>query len=79
MICLQRRLASVIDTTANLIAQLRELNQLRERVRKAQLSARRPRRIDNRKRTRAVNRTGGNYAAAQAAQDRSTSVAPFKR
>ena len=46
-----RRLAAVIDTTANLIAQLRELEGLRERVRKAEL-ARRSRQIDRRKRTR---------------------------
>jgi len=45
------RLAIVSDTAANLIAQLSELNELRERVRKAELSARRSQRID-RKRTR---------------------------
>jgi hypothetical protein len=45
-----RRLAAVIDTTANLIAQLRELEGLRERVRKAEL-ARRSRRVERRKRT----------------------------
>ncbi|MEA2912934.1 MAG: hypothetical protein QOJ15_5015 [Bradyrhizobium sp.] len=44
-------LAIVSDTAANLIAQLSELNELRERVRKAELSARRSQRID-RKRTR---------------------------
>ena len=37
---LQRRIAAVTDTTANLIAQLRELDRLREQVRKALLSAR---------------------------------------
>jgi hypothetical protein len=36
---LQRRIAAVTDTTANLIAQLRELDRLREQVRKALLSA----------------------------------------
>ena len=39
------RLAIVSDTAANLIAQLSELNELRERVRKAELSARRSQRI----------------------------------
>jgi hypothetical protein len=33
---LQRRLAAFIDTTANLITQLRELDLLREQVRKAE-------------------------------------------
>jgi hypothetical protein len=45
------RLAAITDTNANLIAQLRELQGLRERVRKTEL-ARRSRRIDRRKRTR---------------------------
>jgi hypothetical protein len=52
MIPLNERIASVTNTTANLIAQLHELNRLRERVRKAQLSARRSRRIYRKKRTR---------------------------
>src|SRR5258706_15971283 len=39
LISLQRRLAALTATAAGLIAQLRELNQLRERVRKAQLTA----------------------------------------
>jgi len=42
MSSLQRRLAAVAGTTANLIAQLRELDRLREQVRKAALSARTP-------------------------------------
>jgi hypothetical protein len=46
------RLSDAIDSAANFIAQLRELNELRERVRKAQPSARQSRRIDHRKRTR---------------------------
>ena len=37
----QQRLAAVTDATANLIVQLSELNELREQVRKAQLSVRR--------------------------------------
>jgi hypothetical protein len=37
---LQRRIATLSDTTANLVAQLRELDRLREQVRKALLSAR---------------------------------------
>jgi hypothetical protein len=48
---LQQRLATVTDAAANLIAQLCELNELRERVRKAQLSVRRPGRTNRRKRT----------------------------
>jgi hypothetical protein len=42
---LQQRIAIVTDTTVNLIAQLRELDLLRERVRKAQLSAKREPRL----------------------------------
>jgi hypothetical protein len=40
-----QRLAAITDATANLIAQLRELNELREEVRKAELLARRSRSI----------------------------------
>jgi hypothetical protein len=40
MSSLQRRIAAITDTTAHLITQLRELDQLREQVRKARLSAR---------------------------------------
>jgi len=40
MSSLQQRIAAVTDTTANLIAQLRELDQLRDQVRKAMLSKR---------------------------------------
>jgi hypothetical protein len=39
MSSLQQRLAAVTDTITNLIAQLRELDRLRERVRKAEISA----------------------------------------
>jgi hypothetical protein len=39
---LQQRLAAVTDTAANLKAQLRELNRLRDQVRKAQQSTQRP-------------------------------------
>jgi hypothetical protein len=49
---IQRRIATVASTAANLIAQLCELNELRERIKKAQLSDRRSRRIYHRKRTR---------------------------
>jgi hypothetical protein len=49
---LQQRLADVADVTANLIAELCELNELRDRFRAAQLSARRSRRIDGKKRPR---------------------------
>ena len=51
MSSLQWRLEAVTDTTANLIAQLRELEGLRDRVRKAEL-AWRSRRVDRRKSTR---------------------------
>jgi hypothetical protein len=40
MSSLQRRIATVSDTTANLIAQLRELDRLRDQLRKALLSVR---------------------------------------
>src|ERR1700681_1764175 len=43
-----QRLAAVTAASANLIVQLRELNELRERVRKAELA--RPPRVDCRKR-----------------------------
>jgi hypothetical protein len=49
---LQRRLADFTDATANIVAQLCELNELRDRFRAAQLSARRSRRIDIKKRPR---------------------------
>jgi hypothetical protein len=48
MSALQRRLAALTDTRANLIAQLRELNRLRDRVRVAHLATRRVRRIEHR-------------------------------
>jgi hypothetical protein len=48
MSTLQRH-AAVTDMTANLVALLRELNELREQVRKAELSARRSRPISRRK------------------------------
>jgi hypothetical protein len=41
------RLAAITDVAANLKAQFSELNKLRDQVRKAQLSARRSRRIDH--------------------------------
>jgi len=40
MSSLQQRFAAVTDTITNLIAQLRELDRLRERVRKAEIFAR---------------------------------------
>ena len=40
MSALQRRIATVSDMTANLIAELRELDRLREQVREALLSVR---------------------------------------
>jgi hypothetical protein len=44
-----QRLAAITKATANLKAQLRELNKLREQVRKAELSARRSRPISRNK------------------------------
>jgi hypothetical protein len=44
-----QHLAAITDATANLIAQLRELNELREQIRKAELSARRSRPISRKK------------------------------
>jgi hypothetical protein len=44
-----QRLSAINDATANLIAQIHELNELREQVRKAELSARRSRPIGRRK------------------------------
>ena len=46
------RLSVVAEAAANLIAQLSELKELRERVRKAELSTRRSRRTSHRKRKR---------------------------
>ena len=46
------RLAAITDTAANLKAQLCELDRLRDRIRKAQLSARGSRRIDHSKERR---------------------------
>ena len=51
MSSLQQRIAAVADETSGLVAQLRELERLREQVRKEEL-ARRSRQIDRRKRTR---------------------------
>jgi hypothetical protein len=52
MTSLQRRISAITHETAHLVAQLRELDRLRERIRKAQLTVRRSRRIDHRKRRR---------------------------
>lgn len=52
---LQQRLTAATERTANLVAQLRELYELRERVRKAELSAR-PRRLDPVKTASSINR-----------------------
>jgi hypothetical protein len=46
------RLAAITDIAANLKAQLCELDRLRDRIRKAQLSARGSRRIDHSKERR---------------------------
>jgi len=49
MSTLQQRLAAIAETAANIKAQLRELDRLRDQVRKAQQSTQRPRnRLRNR-------------------------------
>jgi hypothetical protein len=50
MSSLQQSATAVIDERLNLVAQLRELERLREQVRKAELA--RSQRVDRRKRTR---------------------------
>jgi hypothetical protein len=47
----ETRPSVLTGVTANLIAQLSELNELREQVRKAQLSAQKSQRTNHRKRT----------------------------
>jgi hypothetical protein len=49
---LQQNLAILADNAANLLIQISELNDLRQQLRKAQLSARRSQQLDSRKRTR---------------------------
>jgi hypothetical protein len=49
-------LSGAVDAADNLIAQLFELSELRERVRKAQLSARRSRRTNHRKKEPALSK-----------------------
>jgi hypothetical protein len=53
----QQRLAAFIDTVANLKAQYCELNELRERVRKKLLSARKPSQPKHRNRHDAISRS----------------------
>ena len=52
MTSLQRRISAITRETDHLVAQLCELDRLREQIRKAQLAVRRSRRIDHRKRRR---------------------------
>jgi len=49
MISRQQSLSAVTDTTGNLYAEFHELIRLRDQVRKAQASARKPRRKSRRK------------------------------
>jgi len=49
LVSIQERIATITDTTSDLIAQLRELDRLRESVRKAQLLAPEIRCMDQRK------------------------------
>jgi hypothetical protein len=57
MSSLQRRIIIVTDTTAYLIAQLRELDQLRSQVRQARLSAQRTPPTKRRKRNGETTRS----------------------
>jgi hypothetical protein len=68
MSILQRRIADVIDTTAQLVAQLRELDQLREQVRKAQLLAGRRRNRRRPARNRTASRVSLNRRGCEPAQ-----------
>ena len=58
---LQRRIAVVINSTANLVAQLRQLDQVREQVRKALLSAKRVRRLEAAEREQRTTAAGGGH------------------
>jgi hypothetical protein len=57
MSSLQQHITAVTDTATDLIAQLRELDRLRKLIRIALLSARKPRRIDRRKRKAKLTKT----------------------
>ena len=72
MSALQRRIAIVSDMTANLIAELRELDRLREQVREALLSVRKSQRQKRRnghgaKSTDRKPAPGGSFESAGAA------------
>jgi predicted nucleic acid-binding Zn-ribbon protein len=56
MTSLQRRIATLTDTTANLVRQLRELQDLREQIKKARLSVKRTRRAKRRNGHRTTSR-----------------------
>ena len=49
---LERNIAMLAENAANLVIQLHELEQLRERLKRAQQSARQSQQLDRRKRTR---------------------------
>jgi hypothetical protein len=68
---LHRRIAAVTDTTANLIAQLRELDLLRERVRKARLSVKREPRRKRRNGNAAIPRLSPELTEREPARSRS--------
>jgi hypothetical protein len=56
---LQRRVTAITNSTANLVAQLRELDQVREQVRKALLSAKRVQRLKAAEREQRTTAAGG--------------------
>ena len=56
---LQRRIAVVTSSTANLVAQLRELDQVREQVTNALLSAKRVQRLKAAEREQRTTAAGG--------------------
>jgi hypothetical protein len=84
MTSLQRRIASLTDTTANLIRQLRELQDLREQIRKARLSVKRTPDAKRRNRHRTTPRiplepsarTPPSAAASELSDARVARVAP---
>ena len=64
MISIQRRIAAVTDSAANLIAQLNELDQLREQLRTALLLANNAPRLNRRSRKGAIPRVFSNRPIA---------------
>jgi hypothetical protein len=74
---LQQRIAAATNSTANLIAQLRELDLLRERVRKAELSAKRaprPKRRNGNAARRSLESTERGSTAGRRGASKSTAA-----